>query len=330
MVDNISFDLVGKVLEQDIVSETDVLLLKKGTVLTSAHVDLLKKHQYKKVKVSVNKSFEDFYFTHINRIQDLYTNLESIKDVSLKQWFKRDESIVRFVQKDPLIFEKLYSIKKTETIYRHSANVGLIAFYLGKLLRFSYKNKLRLWQMGVLHDIGKMKLDQGMVENPEKLTKKQLAEYEKHPEYSWNVLRGIPDINVKILNAVRNHRERIDGSGYPRRLTVKYLHPSVQIISVADVIDELMTKQEKNLFEILYGLEEEALQNKLSPAVVCPFLRNTLRKHINKHVLLNDGNVAEVSFVFDYEPMQPLLYFRESKTFIDLRKFHKLKIVGFA
>ena len=330
MIDNISFDLVGKVLEQDIVSETNVLLLKKGTILTYSHVELLRKHHYKKVKVSENKTFEDLYITHINQIQELYTNFENINNISIRQWFKGAQKIVSFVQKDPSILEKMYSIDNSHTIFRHSANVGLIAFYLGKLLRLPYKNKLQLWQMGVLHDIGKMKLDKEIVDNAEKLTEKQLAEYNKHPEYSWSILKEIPDINVKILNAVRNHQERIDGSGYPRGLTVKYIHVTVQMISVADRIDELMSQSKNNLFDIVYQLREETLQNKLSPAVVLPFIRHTLRKHIGKNVLLNDDSVAEICFIFDYEPTQPLLYNRESHTFVDMRRSYKLKMVEFA
>lgn len=329
MVNEIDFNLVGKVLEQDIISDKGVLLLKKGTVLTYSNILLLKKHNYKTVNVSENLSFKQCYMKHLNRVEDLFTNYKNLKEISLQKWFKEDQKIVSFIQKDATILETIYSIKKEDTLYRHCTNVGLLAFYLGKILRFSYKDKLELWQMGVLHDIGKMKLNPVLHIKREQVSKEQFVEYKKHPHYSWVLLKEVPDINVKILNAVRNHQERLNGSGFPRGLNVKYLHVTVQIISVADVIDELMSDNDHNIFSIINELELQTLENKLSPAVVVPFLRNTMRKHLGKQVRLSDDRDARIVFVFDHEPARPLIYFKDSNTFLDMRKFHNLKIIEF-
>lgn len=159
LMEEISFDLVGKRLEQDIVSNLDVLLLKKGSILTETNILLLKKHNYKKVKVSEDLSFKKLYKNYIENIENLFLNIEKMKTIPVKEWFEQDKKIVSFVQREASFLEQLYKMSGEPTLYRHSGNVGLISFFLGKLLRYSYKNKLLLWQMGVLHDIGKLEVN---------------------------------------------------------------------------------------------------------------------------------------------------------------------------
>lgn len=329
-MEEISFDLVGKVLEQDIVSEYDILLLKKGTILTETNILLLKKHNYKKVQVSEDRSFESLYLKSIKRIEQLFTDVEKKKEIDIKKWFEKEDKIVRIVQKDSSFLDLMYQIKAEPTLSRHSVNVGLIAFYLGRLLRYSYKNKLLLWQMGVLHDIGKIKIsDELQNKREDELTDKDLREYKRHPEYGWDILKQLKGTNMLMLNGARHHHERIDGSGYPKGIKVKYLPIMVQIISVANYIDKILVT-DRNTFNLINLLIEETRESKLNPAIVIPFVRHLLRKHVGKKVLLNDDTICEIMFIFDHEPSQPLVYLIETDTFIDLRKYHKLKIVDFA
>lgn len=328
-MEEISFELVGKILEEDIVSEFDLLLLKKGAILTETNILLLKKHNYKKVNVSENISFINLYLKHINHIEYLFTNLETEKEINMQFWFEEDQKIVYAVQKNDFFLDQMYKIKSDPTLFRHSANVGLLSFFLGKLLRYSYKNKLLLWKIGLLHDIGKLKLRRELLTKPEKeLTEEEFHEYKRHTETGWSILNEVKGVNATMLNAARSHHERIDGSGYPRGLKIKYLPIMVQIVSIANKIDKILMAN-GNIFYLVNTLIEETRENKLNPAIVIPFVRHILRRNIGKKVVLNDKTTAEILFIFDFEPSQPLLYLLETDTFIDLRKHHKLKMVDF-
>lgn len=328
-MEEISFDLVGKVLEQDIVSDLDVLLLKKGTILTETNILTLKKHNYKKVKVSEDQSFKKIYLKNISSIKQLFSDLEKIKEIDLREWFDQERKIVNFAQKDAFFLEEMYLIKVEDSLHRHSANVGLIAFFLGRLLRYSYKNKLLLWQMGILHDIGKLKLNSELLNKSfEQLFETELIEYKQHPEIGADLLKKLKGVNALMLNAARHHHEQLDGSGFPKGINVKYIPVMVQIISVANKIDQLLSKNE-NKFDLIYRLIEETRENKLSPAIVIPFARNFFRQHIGKKIVLNDETIAEIVFIFDHEPSQPLIYLTENDEFIDLRKNSQLKIGNF-
>lgn len=328
-MEDISFDLVGKVLEQDIVSELGVLLLKKGSIITETHVLLLQKHNYKKVKVSENRSFKGIYLKYVQNIEQLFSNIETLKDESIHKWFEDNQNIARAVQKENAFFEQMYLIEGKQSLYRHSGNVGLLAFYLGKLLRYSYKNKQLLWKMGVLHDIGKLKLNMEMNnKDVNDLTAEELEQYKQHPELGAALLKELKGVNAMMINGARFHHERIDGSGFPKGVNVKYIPVMVQIISVANKIDHIL-REKGNIFTLVNILIDETRENKLSPAVVNPLVRHLLRKYVGRKVLLSDESKGEIAFIFDNEPSQPLIYLKETDHFIDLRKHHQLKIVNF-
>lgn len=329
-MEKISVELIGKVLDEDIFSEFDVLLLSKGTILTEKNILLLKKNYYKNIKVSENLSFKNLYLKNIKHIEHLFSYLEKTKSIDMEEWFL-NQQIVSFVQKDGSpFFEQMYEIQSKHSFYAHSANVGIIAFFLGKLLRYSYSNKLILWQMGILHDIGKLKLNSDLLsKREEELTEEELHEYRQHPDFGWSILRKVKGINAAILNSARCHHERIDGSGYPNKIKVEYLPVMVQIISVANKIDNFITAN-GNPFDLANILIEETRENKLNPAITIPFVCHTFRKHVGRNVVLNDETKGKIVFVFENEPSQPLVYLSETDTFIDLRKYHKLKIVNFA
>lgn len=329
-MEEITFDLVGKVLEEDIVSELNILLLKRGTVLTETNILQLKKHNYKKVNVSENVSFKSLYLKHIKNIESLFSDIKKLEEIDINEWFEQDKEILKVVQKDDYFFEQMYNIHGESTLFRHSANVGFISFLLGKLLRYSYKNKLLLWKMGVLHDIGKMQVSSELLtKNPSEMTENDLLEYKQHPQLGWAILKNTNGVNAAMLNAAWHHHERIDGTGYPKGINVKYLPVIVQIVSVANKIDHLFMAS-SNTFEIMNELIEETHANKLNPAIVLPFVRHLFRNYVGKQVILNDNTKGEIMFVFDNEPSQPLLYVKEKNAFIDLRNDHRLKIMDFS
>jgi HD-GYP domain-containing protein (c-di-GMP phosphodiesterase class II) len=327
----ISFDLVGKTLEQDIYSELNILLLKKGTVLTETNILLLKKHDYKSVKVSEKVTFEKLYKKNIDRISDLFSSYNNVEEVSLDAWFEEDEKLFQFIVRNPSLTEDIYSTHKGEaSLYRHSANVGIIAVIIGKVLGYSRKNLKILWKMGILHDIGKMKLSTDLLRKHGDLSKIEESEYQKHTYYGWNLFKVVNDIDVNILNAIKYHHEKIDGSGHPKGLKVNEIPLMVQMISVADLFDKLSVSEEMtSIFQVMNQLINETQQNQLNPAIVIPLIRYKFMQKVGKDIILSDGRKAKIIFIHENEPNQPLVNIIETDEYIDLRKYHTLKVVDF-
>src|SRR5690606_21216738 len=70
-------------------------------------------------------------------------------------------------------------------------------------------------------------------------TDEEFAEVKKHPEYGFEVLRTIFEINLLSAHVAYQHHERLDGSGYPRGLKGDEIHLWARLTAVADVYDAL-------------------------------------------------------------------------------------------
>ena len=92
----------------------------------------------------------------------------------------------------------------------------------------------------LLHDIGKTGVSDEILLKPDKLSEEQCAWIQQYPVWGWDTLRRCDGLEEVAL-LVRHQRERVDGSGYPKRLRGKEIPLGSRIIAVADAYDALTT-----------------------------------------------------------------------------------------
>ena len=121
----------------------------------------------------------------------------------------------------------------------HSAGVARIARWLGEVLGFSSDLKEYLEIAGYLHDIGKLSVPEGILNKPGPLTPEEWAIMKAHPFITYRILEKIP--NFETINAwASSHHERLDGRGYPARLTAGDLSLGARVLAVADVTTAIL------------------------------------------------------------------------------------------
>jgi HD-GYP domain-containing protein (c-di-GMP phosphodiesterase class II) len=145
----------------------------------------------------------------------------------------------------------------------HTFNVTVISMLLAKFLEFTHEDVLKVGLAGFFHDIGQIMVSEEILNKTSKLTDEEWDEVKKHPIYSVEIVRGIPEFPSISLKAIFEHHERSNGSGYPKGLKGESISKFAQIVSVADVFDALTSKRPYNeglpLFEgisVLYQNEE--------------------------------------------------------------------------
>ena len=119
----------------------------------------------------------------------------------------------------------------------------------------------RIYLAGLLHDIGKIGIDESVLRKDGKLTDQEFACIRKHPSIGAGILREIKQMR-DIVPGVLSHHERIDGRGYPDRLTGDQIPLIGKIVQLADSFDAMTSKRtyrdamsvEKALEEIEKGL----------------------------------------------------------------------------
>jgi putative nucleotidyltransferase with HDIG domain len=127
---------------------------------------------------------------------------------------------------------------------------------------------------GLLHDIGKIGFSRKLLSNRNtRLTAGMRAEIRRHPEIGSALLKAI-GVADPVVDCVRCHHERPDGSGYPFGLTAADIPRSAQIISVADCFDALTTDRP---YQRGRQIEQAlAIMGRMGPGVFPPALLGAL------------------------------------------------------
>ncbi len=135
---------------------------------------------------------------------------------------------------------------------------------------YSEQECTKLYQAGILHDIGKVATPDTVLLNPKTLNAIEYKLIQEHVVVSYNLLKNIPMFK-DLADIVRSHHERCDGKGYPRGLSGEEIEPLSRIMMVADAFDAMTTnriyKPRKTVSEALSELVSLKLQQ-FHPEVV--------------------------------------------------------------
>ena len=104
------------------------------------------------------------------------------------------------------------------TTYGHGLQVSVYLTSFGRHLGFPKMQLSQLAQVGLLLDIGKIRLSKNLLEKQGRLTAEEFEEAKAHVEHSLAILSETPNISHEILDAIAQHHERMNGSGYPKGL----------------------------------------------------------------------------------------------------------------
>ena len=132
-----------------------------------------------------------------------------------------------------------YSLEaKDEYTRGHSERVELYAKVLAKEMSLSHAKIENITVAALLHDVGKIGIDESILRKPASLTPEERAIIQKHPEISVNILKDVklPEI---VLELILHHHERYDGKGYPDGITGENFPIEVSILGVADTYDAM-------------------------------------------------------------------------------------------
>jgi PAS domain S-box-containing protein len=120
----------------------------------------------------------------------------------------------------------------------HQDRVGYLACAIGREMGWSESRLQGLRMASVLHDIGKIGIPLEILTKPSRLGKAELELIGEHPEIGYNILKGIP-FPWPIADIVRQHHERLDGSGYPLGLKADAILIEARVLAVADIVEAM-------------------------------------------------------------------------------------------
>ena len=246
--------------------------------------------------------------------------VEEIKDYILPT--------IRQAAEIPHIYHLFYELKtKDEYTYRHTICVGIIATMIGKWLNLSQSDLFDLSLGATLHDIGKARVPQDILNKPGRLTQEEYQEMKRHAVYGYNLLRNIPEINERVGLIALQHHEREDGRGYPFSLRSEKIERLAKIVAIADVYHAMSSSRvyhQAEPFHIVISQMQSDVFGKFDPEIMLVFLFKIMDSLVGRKVLLSNGDEGTIIMIDPFEPLRALV--RSEDTLIDLRLNRGLRI----
>lgn len=124
----------------------------------------------------------------------------------------------------------------------HLVRVGRYAGLLAGALELPEAQVGHIERCGLLHDVGKLGVPEGVLEKPGKLTTEEWGLIQLHPIIGASVIRGCPSL-APLLPAIAMHHERWDGSGYPYGAAGTAIPLEARILSICDAFDTMTSER---------------------------------------------------------------------------------------
>ena len=142
----------------------------------------------------------------------------------------------------------------------HSERVRLLSVELGKYIGLDYREIELLEHAAILHDIGKIGIDNFILQKQGKLTAKEYSLIKTHPLIGDDILGPIETLEG-VRKTIIQHHERCDGTGYPYGLRGDEISLKSKILSVVDTFDAMMTDRPYRKALSLSAIKEELKSN---------------------------------------------------------------------
>lgn len=154
------------------------------------------------------------------------------------------ESITESILRNKDAFISLARIKrKDEYTFQHSVSVCALLVAFTRSLDYERQLILEAGTGGLLHDIGKMKIPDLILNKPAPLTDDEFVVMRSHAEIGRELLEHTPGVPETAIIITGQHHERFDGTGYPGKLKDKQISPLGQMASIVDVYDALTSNR---------------------------------------------------------------------------------------
>lgn len=187
---------------------------------------------------------------------------------------------------------------RNDHVYQHSVAVCSLMIALGRQMGMQGEILKYLGMAGLLHDIGTVGISYELLNKPDRLTDDEFNIIKTHPQRGWEILGASQDMDEMILDVCRHHHERIDGTGYPDKLSGDDLSLFARMASVCDVYDSMISgrsfKKAATPADAIRKMTE-LLDGQLDQAVFRAFVKTVGIYPTGTLVKLKSGRLAVVS-----------------------------------
>lgn len=217
-------------------------------------------------------------------------------------------------------------------LLHHSLHVAILAGLMGRWLHWPREYRERLLLAGLLHDVGKLKISDDILNKPGRLTPSEMNIVRHHSTYSAEILArcGLAG-EADIMAGVLQHHERGDGSGYPSGIKKEIISPFGKILAILDIYDAMAANRayahKVSPFEIFDRLNADMMEDKIDAEYGVLFVKKICHALTGSWLRLTNGEKAKIVYIDQSRTHSlPIVETPDGK-FYDLAHDGKVKIV---
>lgn len=186
------------------------------------------------------------------KLEVIYTHAKSLFDA----WLREEEKQFIPVETIEILVEELVCVVNQEevtlssfndfldekdSLSAHLVKVAFFASIVGSHIGIDMTDQKKLILAAMLHDIGKCDIEDDLLQKPSFLSDSEIKKIQKHAETSTHLVKRSGLRDRIVLNAIKEHHERLDGSGYPRGIDGSRISKFAKIIAICDMFDAMIT-----------------------------------------------------------------------------------------
>lgn len=262
------FKLLGDLIpiESQIIRLSDIIDTTYYESTSPALKDNLINWVSKNQKIFSSKIIEAFL--SLSKKDVFWFNLDNISnyDFIFKKFtpeFNFDITLNEFLDIS-YIFSEIVDMHSSFT-GKHSRDIGDLSFSIANHLHYDFEKCIKMKISGLLHDIGKLAIPKSILNKNGQLTPEEFYLIKSHAYYTNLILERIEDIE-DICDWASNHHEKLNGTGYPKRLSKNSLSKEARLLAVCDIYQALSEDRpykkglnDDKVFKILYDSANQNL-----------------------------------------------------------------------
>ncbi len=157
----------------------------------------------------------------------------------------------------------------------HSERVGRLSEHFGRFIDLSPKEQFLLKKAGILHDIGKIGIDENILHKAGPLVQEEINLVKRHAIVGEEICRPLRSVSI-ILPVIRHHHERWDGHGFPDGLKGEEIPLMARIIAITDSFDAMVSERpyrgHLSLEDAIKRMEAEMFLGQWDPQLLKGFI----------------------------------------------------------
>ncbi len=256
-------------------------------------------------------SFEELYQFAIRTFHNVIEDIRFSRELHLEPTLACVEKICQYMRSYTNIFTSLNGVQnKYPYLYSHPVNVTFLSYEIGKWLNLNQSELYNLACAAFLHDIGKAKIRDSLLNKTGELSSNEMEIMRTHSIIGYHLLENMSVLDQEVLLGVLHHHERIDGSGYPLGLKGNQISLYGRIIAIADIFDAATSTkayhEKSSPFKVVEEIEASGFAS-LDPYISQIFVNNSIKFYYKSMVKLSNEQVGEIIYINPEEKTKPLI-----------------------